>query len=64
MLEDIEHCLWELPFDTSDVRVSVRDGAATVEGTVESAEERAEVLDVIGGCSGALITCQRLRVRS
>ena len=62
MLEDIRHCLEDSPFDTGDLRVHVQDGAVHISGTVESERVRADLLDIIGGCSGGLVTQDQLRV--
>lgn len=62
MLEDIRRCLEESPFDTGDLRVHIQDGAVHIAGTVESEQVRADLLDIIGGCSGGLVTRDRLRV--
>jgi hypothetical protein len=61
MLEDIRRCLEESPFDTSELRLHIQDGAVHVAGRVESEQVRADVLDIIGGCSGGLVTQDKLR---
>ncbi|MBV8062495.1 MAG: BON domain-containing protein [Nevskia sp.] len=62
ILDDIRACLEQTEFDTSDVRVQIHSGAVHVEGRVDSDEARTDILDVIGGCAGALVTVSRLRV--
>lgn len=62
ILDDIHACLEQTAFDTSDVRVRVHNGAVHVEGRVDSDAIRTDVLDVIGGCAGALVTVSRLRI--
>jgi osmotically-inducible protein OsmY len=62
MLEDIRHCLEQSPFDTSELRVHIQDGAVHIAGRVESEQARAGVLDIIGGCSGGLVTQDQLGV--
>ncbi|HZR37548.1 MAG TPA: BON domain-containing protein [Nevskia sp.] len=62
ILDDIRSCLERTAFDTSEVRVHLHNGTVHVEGRVESDQARTDILDVIGGCAGALVTVSRLRI--
>lgn len=63
MRDKILNCLNAGTFDASDVSVHIDNGAVSLRGRVDSEDVKTLVLDVVGGCGGALIVACDLEIR-
>ena len=61
--DNVLKCLNAGTFDASDVSVHVDNGAVSLRGRVDNEDVKTLVLDVVGGCGGALVVACDIEIR-